>query len=264
MLIRDPVLIIVAHGTQRSGALPGEVFQGRLQQLLPHFEVRLAFLHSSPDIQTVLEDVLKNQPADILLFPLLFSQSIDTVNLLSPTTENIEGSRAQILPAAGCLPGFGRMLTHRVVDSTLPLNGKVRNPAVFLVSHGRKSDRRPARNFLEIRNAVARSLGHNEVYNVQLEGCFPLDQWRERTQNRKAVFIPLMAGDGFHCRVDIPAAVDMRPDENLRILSPVGTWWELSVLLAEYVNLRWLDGGSEYSGPISRKLTRTCRCLVEK
>ncbi len=234
-----PTLIIVAHGAQGAAVTPGGLLKSRLQQRLPHFDIGLGYMRVAPNITTILNKVQATSPEDILLFPLFFAQSRLVAEELPDQVRHVITSPICVLPTAGDLPGLPRMLASRISARLGPPGCNTEQTAVFLISHGRKTDTVPASNLVEIRNAVATITGIDEIYNVQLEGAEPLIKWRDMTHLHKALFIPLMAGDGEHCLHDIPEAVKPRMGEQVDILAPVGTWWELSNLLAEYVNRNW-------------------------
>lgn len=249
MVFRAPALIIVAHGSKGTGATPGGLLKVQLQQCLPHFDVGLGFLRVKPKVVTLLDRVQAGSPEDILLFPLFFAQSMIVTKELPALIRQTARSQIQLLPPAGCLPGFSRMLASRIQTRLASNDCSTGKTAVFLISHGRKNEVEPASNLRQIRHAVAGLTGMDDIYNVQLEGPAPLLKWRDMTSLRKALFIPLMVGDGDHCLHDIPAAVNAAGNEHIDILAPVGTWWELSHLLADYINRNWRNGGFEPRHP---------------
>jgi sirohydrochlorin ferrochelatase len=108
--------------------------------------------------------------------------------------------------------------------------------AIFLVAHGHKQDICPSPEMQQLRTILSHHLDHDEIYNVQIDGQPSLVNWRNMIRCRNALFVPLMTGDGVHCRIDIPASVNSRSDEKVGMLASVGTWWELSSLLADHVN----------------------------
>lgn len=255
MSFSGPVLVVVAHGTHRSGAVPGALVREKLQQLLPSFDVRLAFLHSNPGLQSVLPGCQTVVHQDIFLFPLFFSENAITVDELLAATRGWDVKRIQVLPAAGCLHGVAEMVANRAkahIDSEANPGDR---SAIFLVSHGRKNDAVPVRNLIGVKNAVAETLGHDDVYNVQLDGRPSLGRWREMTGLRKAMFIPLMAGEGNHCQVDIPTIVDAHPDERIKYLPPVGTWRELPELLVDYIYRADGGGNTDCDKMMSQQLS---------
>jgi sirohydrochlorin ferrochelatase len=220
-------------------------------------------LRVAPNITTLLDRVQAQSPEDILLFPLFFGQSTLVSKELPDQVRRVIKSPICILPAAGDLPGLARMLASRIT-ARLASNGcHIAKTAVFLISHGRKSDIVPASNLIEIRKAIAEITGTDEIHNVQLEGAAALTKWRDMTRLRKALFIPLMAGDGEHCLHDVPEAVKPRIGEHIDILAPVGTWWELSSLLAEYVNFNWLSCRCAYGSSRSSELGEISPCHTE-
>ncbi|RCK37589.1 hypothetical protein TH19_10080 [Thalassospira profundimaris] len=258
-----PTLIIVAHGAQNTCSAPGGLLKVLLHQRLPHFDVGLGFLRGKPNISAVLADVQAKSPEDILLFPLFFGQSPLVTKELPEKVRRVISSPVRVLPAAGDLPGLPRMLASRI-SARLGSDGYNRErTAIFLISHGRKTDKEPASNLTGIRKAVAHITDFDEIYNVQLEGAVSLKNWRTMTHLRKALFIPLMAGDGDHCLHDIPDAVNARSDEHVDILAPVGTWWELSNLLADYVNRNWLSCRCVTGKSKSSETRELAPCLTE-
>lgn len=245
MVFRAPALIIVAHGSKGTGATPGGLLKVQLQQRLPHFDVGLGFLRVKPKVAPLLDRAQARSPEDILLFPLFFAQSMIVTKELPALIRQTAGRPVRLLPPAGCLPGFSRMLASRIRARLASNDCGIGKTAVFLISHGRKNEVLPASNLREMRHAVANMIGIDDVHNVQLEGPAPLQNWRDMTRQRKALFIPLMVGDGDHCLRDIPDAVNAGINEHIDILAPVGTWWELSHLLADYINRNWRNGGFE-------------------
>ncbi len=239
MSFRYPVLLVAAHGTQHPGSVPGGMFCAQLQRLLPGFDIRLAFLRNAPTVGNVLQSVSQEPGLDVLLFPLFFARSSIVSDELPALTSRAGLEPHRLLPSASYLPGFVNMLANRVI-TRLASGGNSRGDgektAVFLVSHGQKRETCSSPEMCELRNSVAQVLTHHEIHNVQLDGQPSLADWRDLTNCRKALFVPLFAGDGLHCRQDIPDGIDVRPGEIANILAPVGTWQELSSLLVDHLH----------------------------
>ena len=236
MSVCDPVLMIVAHGPRRTGAVPGGMFSAHLQRQLPHFDIRLSFLRSTPSAGNVLKVMTRNSASDVLVFPLFFTPGAGLVAELSALVADARLEAEAPLPFAGHLSGYDRMLAARIAQRLKAGGNQKDKKAIFLVAHGQKQDICPSPEMQQLRAILSHHLDHDEIYNVQIDGQPSLANWRNMTRCRNALFVPLMTGDGAHCRIDIPASVNSRSDEKVGMLAPVGTWWELSSLLADHVN----------------------------
>lgn len=236
MSVCDPVLMVVAHGTRHSGAVPGGMFCAQLQHRLPHFDIRLSFLRSTPSAENVLKAMTQNSTFDVLVFPLFFVPGAGLMDELSTLVIDARLEVEALLPFAGHLPGYDRLLAARIATRLRAGGNQKDKTAIFLVAHGQKQNICPSPEMQQLRAKLSNHLDHDEIHNVQIDGQPSLANWRNMTRCRNAIFVPLMTGDGPHCRIDIPASVNSQPDEKVGLLAPVGTWWELSSLLADHVN----------------------------
>lgn len=153
-------------------------------------------LRSTPSAGNVLKVMTRNSASDVLVFPLFFTPGAGLVAELSELVADARLEAEALLPFAGHLSGYDRMLAARI-DQRLKAGGNQKDKkAIFLVAHGQKQDICPSPEMQQLRAILSHHLDHDEIYNVQIDGQPSLANWRNATKVQKCPFVPLMTGMG--------------------------------------------------------------------
>lgn len=229
-----PTLMMVSHGNSGTGGDPA----GDLARIIaPDWNgpVSHGYMRSQPAVSDQLEMLKASGDADrLIVFPLFFSEGYLVFEELPAKLREAGLGDAVILPPAINLPGFCEMLATRIHQSARKRDWNLAETSVFLVPHGLKTLTEPLPETVRLADRLGRICVGAEICIGNIEGTPSLGNWRDIASRKQAIIVPMLAGGGTHARDDLPELLDVKSDERVDVLAPIGQWPELpGLVLAE-------------------------------
>jgi len=229
-----PTLMMVSHGNSGNGGDPA----GDLARTIaPDWNGRVShgYMRSRPSVSDQLEILKETADANrLLVFPLFFSEGYLVFEELPAKLHEAGLGDTVILPPAINLPGFCEMIAAHVHASARNRGWSLSETSVFLVPHGLKTLTDPLPETVKLADRLGRICVGAEICIGNIEGAPSLGDWRDIAAHRQAIIVPMLAGGGTHAREDLPELLDVKSDERVEVLSPIGQWSELpGLVLAE-------------------------------
>ncbi|MDP2699819.1 sirohydrochlorin chelatase [Thalassospira sp.] len=233
--IKQPDILVVAHGASLRGGNPAAIFVRRLRFLVPGKTVMLAFMRASPQIADVLAQMHHDRTREMLVFPLFFSKGHLVKTELPAGLCDAGFGAATLLPSAITLDGLADMMARRLRDHLAVRHRSGRESTLFVVTHGLKTLMAPLPEILHLMAHIQTGLPELNIFNANIDGHPSLSDWRSKARGRHSVFLPLLTGGGVHAAQDVPALIAPGAGEDADILEPVGIWPELPSVLMAYI-----------------------------